>query len=565
MQDANSPPVCPQGPPPPAHVPALQTQIKGLTSGYEIEHLTRIFFPGTPVRKTPSTTGALIYARAGRRRLVVGLRLDGKVQLRFAPLPVSIPGKGFSKITDQADTDCKDANIKISVMSQNAENKKTGDIKGSAQGGQGKTENTEKIDRVKEAEKETVFALSQLLYGLLRDATGWQPPWGMLTGVRPVRLLRKLSETLGPEAARDKLVGGYGVSEEKVALIQAVSRRQMPLLAANTPRSFSLYISIPFCPSRCAYCSFVSRTIERDAHLVAPYLDKLAEELQATAVLAKASGLTLETIYIGGGTPTALSAPQLQQLLCAVETYFDTGAVREYTVEAGRPDCTTPEKLTLLKTHGVSRVSINPQTLSDAVLANIGRRHTAQDILRCFADARAAGHHNINMDIIAGLPGDTLSGFADTLSGVLSLAPENITLHTLTLKRASDYVVEKRTGASSPGRMLQDAYPRLATAGYLPYYLYRQKSTVENLENTGWAKPGAEGWYNVFIMEETHTILAVGAGASTKMVAENGRQIRRIYNPKFPADYLMQFEQVLTQKRGVTQFYASYLDPETSC
>ncbi|MFV0412524.1 MAG: coproporphyrinogen dehydrogenase HemZ [Oscillospiraceae bacterium] len=472
----------------------MEIVIKGLPSGYEVEHVARIFYPGLPLRQKPATKGEIIYARIHRRRAAVGIRAGGRLLVQRA----AVPAGQLPKLT-----------------------------------------------------------LSALLYRLLKQATGQHPPWGMLTGVRPVRLLRREAEAAGEMAAHKKLVQGYDVSEEKYSLAHTIAGLQQPFVAGAKAGHYSLYVSIPFCPSRCAYCSFVSRSIERDAALVEAYLERLSQELAATARLAAACGLALQTIYIGGGTPTSLSTAQLARLLEAVRQNFDTAAVAEYTVEAGRADCTPYEKLALLKEYGVGRISINPQTMSNEVLAAIGRRHTAQQVEECFANARRAGHTCINMDIIAGLPKDTLPGFVDTLRQVQALKPENITLHTLTLKRASNLVIDHAPeAATSPSAMVAAAYPLLREKGYAPYYLYRQKSTVENLENTGWALPGQEGMYNIAIMEEIHTILAVGAGGSTKLVNNQLGKIERIFNHKYPADYLANFETVIAKKQGVIDFYA---------
>lgn len=481
----------------------MEIIIKGLPSGYEPENLARVFWPAASVRADRSTRGDVVYARYSSRRMVAAMRHSGKLTLHCTLSAKEQPPK---------------------------------------------------------------LALCRLLYDLLREATGLRPPWGMLTGVRPVRLLRKaLMMDGGEAAAREKLRGVYDASEEKYSLARQVVSLQQPMVqAAGGPRDYSVYVSIPFCPTRCHYCSFVSRTVGREGHLIPAYLAKLEEEMVATAALARQYGLRLQSIYIGGGTPTALSAPQLRQLLQSVQRHFDTSAVAEYTVEAGRPDCTDEEKLALLEEYGVGRISINPQSFEDAVLQGIGRAHTAEDVRRCFAQARAAGHQNINMDLIAGLPGDTPDGFAASLQAAISLGPENITIHTLTLKRASDFVVDDMAVSSAPGQMIEKAYPSLQAAGYAPYYLYRQKNTVENLENTGWTLPGKQSLYNIAIMEEIHSILAVGAGASIKMVGWGGNQIERLYNFKFPADYIEQFETVLEKKQGVKEFYARYLDPETA-
>ena len=291
-----------------------------------------------------------------------------------------------------------------------------------------------------------------------------------------------------------------------------------------------------------------------------PYVDKLCEELTAIRRTADRAGLHIRTFYIGGGTPTSLNAPQLEQLMSHIAKTFDLAKLDEYTVEAGRPDCTDAEKLRIIKKYGATRISINPQTFSDTVLQNIGRRHTAQDIIDCFAAARAAGHTNINMDLIAGLPGDTVEGFAASLRQAISLAPENITVHTLTLKRASNIVVEHRTADYADVAAMLDSCSMLAEAGYRPYYMYRQKGTLQNLENIGWAKPGFECLYNIYIMEEVHTILSAGAGGSTKLVIPGQRRgkIERIFNFKYPTEYIDRFAELLDRKKAVEDFYAHY-------
>lgn len=475
--------------------------VKGLASSYEIEHLARIFIPEAMVSTQKSTKGTIVYANASAKRLVVGIRLRRNRCLV--------------------------------------------------------------IDKKIEAGQPKKLELAYLLYHLFLKAGFTAPPWGMLTGVRPVHLLRKTQAAHDAVYAKEYFLQTYGVTPQKYNLIAEIVERQKAAIAACNKNSYSLYVSIPFCPSRCSYCSFISRSIERDAALVDDYIQLLDKELVATAKIAQKHNLKLETIYVGGGTPTALNEAQLEALLQSIEQSFATDTVKEYTVEAGRPDCTSYEKLLLLKKYGVSRISINPQTLDDKVLANIGRKHTGADILRCYEDARKAGHANINMDLIAGLPGETPEGFEKTLQQIIALKPENITVHTLTLKRASNIVIENRNVESLPGKMIQLAYPLLEAAGYLPYYLYRQKNTADNLENTGWALPQKQGLYNIFIMEEVHSILAVGAGASIKMIEPETRLIKRVFNFKYPVDYIGDFQQVLDKKRGVSDFYASYLDTET--
>ena len=364
------------------------------------------------------------------------------------------------------------------------------------------------------------------------------------------------------EAIAEKFLGHFACTPEKFKLALGIADLQRPVLDAADPMDCSIYAGIPFCPSRCSYCSFVSRTVGDKATraLVQPYVDKLCRELTAIRETADRCGLRIRTFYIGGGTPTALSAAQLEQLMSHIARTFDLAALDEYTVEAGRPDCTDAEKLCIIKQYGATRISINPQTFSDEVLRNIGRRHTAQDIIDCFAAARAAGHTNINMDLIAGLPGDTVEGFTASLRQAIALDPENITVHTLTLKRASNLVVEHRAAAYDDVSAMLESCRELADAGYRPYYMYRQKGTLQNLENIGWAKPGCECLYNIYIMEEIHTILSAGAGGSTKLVIPGQRRgkIERIFNFKYPTEYIDRFEEILARKQGVEDFYARY-------
>lgn len=407
------------------------------------------------------------------------------------------------------------------------------------------------------------YALCRLVYHFLQEQTGIRPPWGMMTGVRPVRIIHDMRAAgASEEEIRQRFVDHFECTPERFDTALRIAEVQRPILAQAKPMDYSLYAGIPFCPSRCSYCSFVSRTVgdKTTQALVQPYVDCLCKELEAMRDVADDCGLNLKTLYIGGGTPTSLSAAQLRQLMGCLAELFDLKSLSEYTVEAGRPDCTDAEKLRVLKEYGATRISINPQTFSDQVLKNIGRRHSAQDILDCFAEARAAGHDNINMDLIAGLPGDTVEGFRKSLETAISLEPENITVHTLTLKRASNLVVEHRPDAYDDVARMLSHCELLEKAGYRPYYLYRQKGTLQNLENVGWCKPGYEGLYNIYIMEEVHTILSAGAGGSTKLVQPGVRQARieRIFNYKYPNEYIGQFDTVLARKKGVKQFYADF-------
>ena len=415
------------------------------------------------------------------------------------------------------------------------------------------------------------YALCKMLYQFLQRQTGIRPPWGMMTGVRPVRIIHDMRAAGATEQQiEDRFIGHFDCTRQRFDMAKRIADLQRPILEAARPMDCSLYAGIPFCPSRCSYCSFVSRTVGDKATraLVQPYVDCLCRELETMRQVAADCGLDVKTLYIGGGTPTSLSADQLRQLMGKLAGLFDLGRLQEYTVEAGRPDCTDYEKLCVLKEYGATRISINPQTFSDHVLKNIGRKHTARDILDCFAAARRAGHGNINMDLIAGLPGDTVEGFRKSLKTAISLEPENITVHTLTLKRASNLVVEHRAAAYDDVARMLESCALLEQAGYVPYYLYRQKGTLQNLENIGWCKPGYEGLYNIYIMEEVHTILSAGAGGSTKLVQPGVRhaRIERIFNYKYPTEYIDHFDTVLSRKEGVKDFYAEFsdTDPQTA-
>ena len=400
------------------------------------------------------------------------------------------------------------------------------------------------------------FGLASLVYDLAEEVTGIRPSWGKMTGVRPVRIIHdNRRRGLSEEEIRQLFCDHYDCTPEKYRLALEIADLQRPIMTQSGPRDYSLYVGIPFCPSRCSYCSFVSRTTGKDGKLTGPYVDKLCEELKAFRDQANKNGLRLRTIYMGGGTPTSITAPQLRQLMGTIRDLFDLSQVEEYTVEAGRPDCTDREKLEIIKEYGATRISINPQTFSDQVLAAIGRKHTAQDILDCYRTARQVGHTNINMDLIAGLPGDTVEGFAQSLKTAIDLDPENITVHTLTLKRASNLVIEKQAAADAGVAAMLEQCSMLAQAGYRPYYLYRQKGTLQNLENTGWCKPGHEGLYNIYIMEEVHSILSAGAGGSTKLVDPASGRIQRIFNYKYPQEYLEGFGEILRRKEGVSEFY----------
>ena len=400
---------------------------------------------------------------------------------------------------------------------------------------------------------------AQLLYKLLCDFTGLTQPWGILTGVRPVKLLRRLAEESSEEQAVKKFEKDFFVSNEKIALSRETEHNERKILELSKPESFSLYVGIPFCPSRCSYCSFVMASIERAEKLIEPYTKLLCEEIKRTAEIANKLGLRLETVYFGGGTPTTLSAEQLDTVLGTVNNSFDMSTCREFTVEAGRPDTIDIAKLFALKENKVDRISINPQTVNNEVLKTIGRKHTAQQFFDAFELERKCGFDNINTDLIAGLPTDTTESFKNSLDSIVRLNAECITVHTLCMKRASRLTTEGVTldlqQARDAREMLAYTQNVLGQNEYIPYYMYRQSRMVGNLENVGWSKRGFESLYNVYVMDETHTILACGSGGVTKLKRNNPDYLERIFNFKYPYEYIDRFDELIQRKSGIMQFY----------
>ena len=391
-------------------------------------------------------------------------------------------------------------------------------------------------------------AVGRAVFAAGKELLGHTPPWGILTGIRPAKVAAGLIKSgKGVLKAKKIMRDEYFLNPQKAALAVSVASSELKLTKKMPKKTCSLYISIPFCPSRCAYCSFVSYTTKRLLSMIEEYLEVLLLDLKSTFETISKLGMTLTTIYIGGGTPTTLSAEQLERLLSEIEKYVDTSSLLEFTLEAGRPDTITAEKLAVAKAHGVSRVSVNPQTLSDDVLREIGRRHTTEDFYRAFEIAKASGIRDINVDLIAGLPGDDFKNFSETIDKIIELAPTNITVHTFCVKKASDALRNNSSIYSLSGgdAAKSVSYSQLKTkfAGYKPYYMYRQKNTVGNLENVGFSLEGHEGYYNVYMMEELQTIFAVGAGAVTKLVRESetdplDTKIKRIFRPKYPKEYL---------------------------
>ena len=379
-----------------------------------------------------------------------------------------------------------------------------------------------------------------------RDFTGITPPWGILTGVRPAKVATDyLKKGYSPTDAARAISDEYFVSETKSKLAVDVAVAEDRLITDETRRECSIYVGIPFCPTRCAYCSFVSYTSPKLLKLIPEYLDALMVDIDGVFSVVKDLGMRVSTVYIGGGTPTVLDAEGLSRLLGKIREH--ASSLDEFTCEAGRPDTITPEKLSVISSYGVDRISVNPQTLNGEVLEKIGRAHTTDMFYKAYENARSAGIKNINVDLIAGLPYDTTESFKHSIDGIIALDPENITVHTFSVKRSSEFKTEGKFDPASviAAESVEYSQSRLLESGYLPYYMYRQKNTVGNQENVGYAKPGHEGLYNVYMMEEVHSIFSAGASAVTKLVSlpdsEGNVRIERLFQPKYPYEYLDNF------------------------
>ncbi len=373
----------------------------------------------------------------------------------------------------------------------------------------------------------------------------YSPAWGILTGVRPSKLAMDLmtKDKLSMREIRQILTKQYFLNPKKASLVMSVAEREMGILDGfDRANTCSVYISIPFCPSRCNYCSFVSYSTPRLLSLIPDYIDMLCRDIDETFRVIKNTGKRVTCVYVGGGTPSILEPEQIARILDRINAHIRPRDLTEYSFEAGRPDTITREKMKVLKQHGVGRISVNPQTLNDVVLETIGRGHTAADFYRAYDIARKSGIECINTDLIVGLPGESFASLARTVDAILQLSPENITFHTFCVKRAADIVKSDRlvySRQSGPvGKCVDYAQLKAKLAGYEPYYMYRQKNTVGNFENVGYERDGHDGFYNIFMMEEIHSIFAVGAGGVTKLVNDDGTYIKRVSAPKYPYEYL---------------------------
>ncbi|WP_195613044.1 coproporphyrinogen dehydrogenase HemZ [[Clostridium] symbiosum] len=394
--------------------------------------------------------------------------------------------------------------------------------------------------------------IKRTLYSLLRTRTGTELPWGTLTGIRPTKIaLTKLQEGRDARWIRDYMRETYCTSDEKISLALDVAKRELALLEpVNYEKGYSLYIGIPFCPTTCLYCSFTSFPIGKWEGKTKLYLDALSREMDYVA--EKMKGRPLDTVYFGGGTPTSLNPGDLDALLCKVEAAFLTDKVREFTVEAGRPDSITQEKLEVLRKHGITRISINPQTMNQKTLDLIGRRHTVEDVREKFHLARGLGFDNINMDLIVGLPEETLCDVKNTMEEIKALAPDSVTVHSLAIKRAARLNMFKERYGNLKIENTQEMIDMTARyaeeMGMNPYYLYRQKNMAGNFENVGYAAPGKEGIYNILIMEEKQTIMACGAGTTTKVLYPSENRIERAENVKEVEQYISRVGEMMERK-----------------
>ena len=401
------------------------------------------------------------------------------------------------------------------------------------------------------ATKESI-AVGRALFSAGKEMLGHIPPWGILTGIRPAKMAGALlADGKGIIRSKRILRDEYFLAPQKAALAVSVAATENKILKKIPKNGCSVYISIPFCPSRCSYCSFVSYTNAKLLSLIDDYLQAICEDIDQTFSVIKELGMQVLTVYIGGGTPTILSPDQLRILFKRIRKNIDTNTLMEFTLEAGRPDTITSEKLAIAKRYGVTRISVNPQTLNDDILKEIGRRHTVEDFYRAFELAKKSGIRDINVDLIAGLPGDDFKNFSETMDKIIDLAPTNITVHTFCVKKAADVLKKNADVYSLTGGDASKSvfYSQLKAkfSGYKPYYMYRQKNTVGNLENVGFSFEGHEGLYNIFMMEETQPIFAIGAGAVTKLVRQGdadkgGYRIERIFRPKYPYEFLRDAE-----------------------
>ncbi len=429
---------------------------------------------------------------------------------------------------------------------------------------------TAEYSTIRSAERTLKLAVGGAVIGVFAELVGYRPAWGMLIGVRPSKVASEMLDSgMSKTRVKRTLTSDYMVIPKKASLATDIALTEKRIVGEGSPRDCSVYISIPFCPTRCTYCSFVSYTSKRLLSLIPDYLVKLRDDIGTSFDLIKRLGLRVRTVYIGGGTPTILNEHQLEELLCFISEQTDVDKLDEFTLEAGRPDTITKEKMCIAKAYGVTRVSVNPQSLCDEVLCGIGRSHTVDDFYRAYGEAREAGIRTVNVDLIAGLPADNFKKFSKTVDSIIALQPENITVHTFCVKKSAEilrqnaHIYSLRGGDA--GKCVDYSQIKIQQAGLLPYYMYRQKNTVGNYENVGFALPEHEGLYNIYMMEEIHSIFAAGAGAVTKLVDTSARyggsdksgNIQRLFRHKYPYEYLLEDKNSIFEETA-TKFYSEH-------
>lgn len=393
-------------------------------------------------------------------------------------------------------------------------------------------------------ERTSKMAIGHAVFDACVKLTGYLPPWGLLTGIRPSVVADELICKHGEAKAIEILQKKYLLSFDKAKLAVIVAQNEKLILESYGNSDCSIYISIPFCPTRCTYCSFISYATQKLFQLIPQYIDRIVEEIKSTFNMVKMLGLSVSTVYIGGGTPTTLSPLQLERVLSTVNDCLGNTKLIEFTVEGGRPDTITEEKLSVLKKYGVDRISVNPQSLNDEVLQKIGRKHTVKDFYDAYHMVSKSGIDTVNTDLIAGLEGDGFDSFKATIDKIIELNPQNVTVHSFSVKKSAQILKDNSEIYNLNGDFAADsvnyAYQRLIASGYIPYYMYRQKNTVSDLENVGYAKKGTFCAYNVLMMGDGHTVFGIGAGATTKLVrkTDGKTEILRIFSPKYPYEYL---------------------------
>ena len=492
------------------------------------------------------------------------LILNGDINVYYVQTLCMIffPGEKFGAVEESDE----EAPVLRLDLSENADGL-TAAVTVEADGRSASATRTQEISERYDRDKTAKMVCGAAVLAACGELLGYRPSWGMLTGVRPSKVATELLQSgMSKTRVKRTLANDYHVIPKKAALATDVALCEQKLIGNVGKRDCSVYVAIPFCPTRCSYCSFVSYTSKKLLDLIPDYLIRLVEDLKMTFAKIRELGLNLKTVYIGGGTPTILTAEQLRYLLGAIAESCDVTALEEYTLESGRPDTITAEKFAVAKEYGVTRVCVNPQSLCNEVLQNVGRAHDAEAFMRAFEIARESGIRHINTDLIVGLPGDNFKSFAKTFDTILALRPENITVHTFCVKKASDILRQSSDVYSlrggDAGKCVDYTQLKAQQEGYFPYYMYRQKNTVGNFENVGFCLEGAEGLYNVYMMEEVHSIFAVGAGAVSKMVdyqpANGGKPIiERLFYPKYPYEYLKD-ESTAGKMAEMEKFYRTH-------